>query len=435
MGKVKKIFPIPILILTVYLLTNLIVPTALRGDMIFLANAALWATVIASTIILANKYPTKMWRIDKTIIQPAAIIATFQLFLVIFVSFFMGFGKNTITWTPRALTILFPFLLMPFLGVELSRAYLARTIGHRKPTLTLFLISLFYTLIIISIPRYTSLTTPLAISEFLIKSFIPTLAISLLATYFAYLGNFSANLIYMAIPALFTWFSPILPNPPWAVQCIINVTAPTIGFLFLNQATISLPTRKTRRILKKQKSQLPYWTVIALIALIAVWSSTGLLGFTPTIIASGSMAPTLNQGDITIIVSAPTETIKIGDTIQYYTSDVPIIHRVIDKYETGGSLWFITKGDANTEPDDPINERQVIGKVVLTIPQLGWISIALKDFAVHTYTFLATTMSQVLANGWTWITTNCIYIASALVFTSYSYFLLTYKHHKKEEET
>jgi signal peptidase len=428
----KQVILIPILIVTVYLLTNLVVPLAFRGEMIFMASLALWALVIAPTILISKLYQTTMCQTDKPILQLASIIAAFQIFFAVFAGFFTGFGKNANVWTPLTLAIYFPYLLVPFLAVELSRAYLTQTVNRRKPTLTLLLISLFYTLTITTMPTYLGLSSPLSIAEFLIETFIPALAISLLATYFAFLGGFTANLTYMAIPAFFTWFSPILPNPPWAAQSMITVTAATIGFLILDQTVKPLPTKRIHRTLKKQKSQLPYWTAIALIGLVAVWSSTGLLGFTPTIIGSGSMTPTLNPGDITIIISTPPATIKIGDTIQYYTSDVPIIHRVIDKYEAGGSLWFITQGDANTEPDDPVNERQVIGKAVFTIPQLGWVSITLKDLAANTYTFLTTTLPQTLANAWTQITTNGVYITSALAFTAYSFLLLTYKNRKKE---
>ncbi|MGQ9743824.1 MAG: signal peptidase I, partial [Candidatus Bathycorpusculaceae bacterium] len=315
-----------------------------------------------------------------------------------------------------------------------------QTITKHKPTIALILISLFYTLLTPTIPNYLNLTSPLAIAEFLIRTFIPTLAISLLATYFAYLGALPANLAYMAIPALFTWFSPILPNIQWQTQSILTVTATTIGFIILDQTIKPLPKTQHERInirrttLKKGKSQLPYWTAIALIGLITVWSTTGLLGFTPTIIASESMTPTLNVGDIVIVLKTPTTAIKIGDIIQYQTTaEAPTIHRVIDKYETGGMLWFITQGDANNAPDNPINERQIMGKVILTIPKLGWISITLKEFAASTYTFI-TTLPNTLAEGATQILKNGVYITTALALTAYSYLLLTYKTTKKEEK-
>ena len=389
----KYVLVIPVLILTVYLLTNLYVPFAFKGEMIFIVDAVLWVTIIPVTLIITKLTQTRIWQTDKTLIQLATIIAVFQAFLSVFMAFFMGFGKNTNVWTPTALAIYFPYLLMPFLAMEISRALFTQTISRYKPTLMLMLISLFYALIIPTIPNYLNLTAPLAIAEFLIRTFIPSLAISLLATYFAYLGGLPANLLYMAVPAFFTWFSPILPNIQWQTQSILTVTATSIGFIILDNAIKPLPTKRIHRTLKKQKSQLPYWTAIALIGLIAVWSSTGLLGFTPTIIASGSMQPALNPGDITLIISAPVATIKIGDIIQYRTADAPTIHRVIDKYESSGSLWFITQGDANNAPDDPVNERNIIGKAVFTIPQLGWASIAIKTLITEAYTLLTTNLT------------------------------------------
>ncbi len=423
----KYTLPVPVLIITVYLLTTLVVPCIFKSETIFLVDVAIWTTVIAATLLFSKFQQVKMWRTDKTILQFATLIAALQMFFVVFASFFMGFGKNANIWTPSALAIYFPYLLVPFLAVELSRAYLTQTTGKHKPTLMLLLISLFYTLIATTMSRYASLTTPLAMSKFLIETFTPTLAISLLATYFAYLGRFTANLTYMAIPTFFTWFSPILPNPPWAAQSMITVIATTIGFIVLDKTVKPPSTKRIHRTLKKQKSQLPYWTGITLIGLVIVWSSTGLLGFTPTIIASGSMSPTLNTGDITIIISVPSHTIKIGDIIQYYTADMMVIHRVIDAYKAGGTRWFITKGDANTEPDDPVNQNQVIGKSVFTIPQLGWVSVAFKDLAANTFTFLTI--------AWTWITTNSVYTTSTLASTSYAYLLLTYKNHRKRGKT
>jgi len=393
----KDSLSISILIIVVYILTSLVVPITFIGDAIFLANAVLWATVIGATIFISKLRSSTMWQKDKTVLQLAAIIAVFQIFIAVFAGFFMGFGKNTNVWTPSTLTVYLPYLIMPFFAMELSRAYVTQATASRKPTVALLFIGLFYTLILTPIPTYMHLTAPLVIAEFLIKTFIPTLAISILATYFAYLGGFPASIIYMAVPAFFTWFSPILPNPSWQLQSMITVTAATVGFLVLDQTVKPLPTKHIHRTLKKQKSQLPYWTAIALIGLIAVWSSTGLLGFTPTIIASGSMQPSLNPGDITIIISVPPATIKIGDIIQYQTADAPTIHRAIDKYEAGGSLWFITQGDANNAPDNPVNERNVMGKAVLTIPQLGWVSIYVKTAFTEIISFLINNITTAFA--------------------------------------
>jgi signal peptidase len=145
----------------------------------------------------------------------------------------------------------------------------------------------------------------------------------------------------------------------------------------------------TGRLRRAKKSSSLSWMAIAIIAVILVWGSTGLLGFQPTIIASGSMKPTLDVGDIAITVQTRPETIKTGDIIQYWREgeQAPVIHRVIEVYKSGGTTYFITKGDANNAPDDPITPTRTVSKVILTIPKLGWISIHLKTFIANAWTF------------------------------------------------
>ncbi|MCS7124608.1 MAG: signal peptidase I [Candidatus Bathyarchaeota archaeon] len=436
----KPELTIPALILTVYLLTNLIVPYAFRGELIFIVDTLLWATVIPLTLLTAKNSQTNLLKTDKTLIQLATIIAIFQVSLSVFMAFFMGFGRNSLVWTPRAIAIYFPFLLAPFLATEISRAYLAQTASKHKPTTAILLTGLFYALLKATVPQYQGLTSPLAIAEFLIRTFIPTLATSLLATYFAYLGALPANLAYMAVPTFFTWFSPILPNLPWQTSSILTVIGATVGFLLLDAAVKPLPTAKHRRqtrlhLTRKGEKQATHWTVIALIAVIAVWSTTGLLGFTPTIIASGSMTPTLNVGDIAIVLSTPAKAIRVGDIIQYYraSGEPPIIHRVIDKYESGGTTWFITQGDANNAPDDPINENQVKGKVIFTIPKLGWVSITLKEAATAAYTFIAQTLPTALTQHAPAALINGLPITALLTLTAYTSLLLAYHKTTKKE--
>jgi len=430
----RPIVLIPTLILIVYLVTSLAVPFAFTGDIVFLAHAAVWATIIAAILFISKHETTNLWKIDRKALQLAITVAALQIFLLVFISFFLGFGLNPTTWTPTALAIYFPYLLVPLLARQLALAYLAKTATRQKQTLTLLSVSIMITLTATPLLSYAAMDTSVSIAEFLIRTFIPTLATNILAAYLAHLGGLPASLTYIAIPAFFSWFSPILPNPPWQSQAMIIVAATTIGFLFLD--TISQPLqRQIHRTLRKQKNQLFYWTIIALIGMLSVWSTTGLLGFTPTAIASTSMTPTYEVGDIAIIIDVPPQTIRTGDIIQYATTDAPIIHRVIDIEQSGGILWFTTKGDANPGEDpEPVNQRQIMGKAVLTIPKLGWASIAIKEFAATTYAFFTTTLPNAIANIGPIMITSGAYITSALAFTAYSYLLLTYRDYKKEEK-
>jgi len=86
---------------------------------------------------------------------------------------------------------------------------------------------------------------------------------------------------------------------------------------------------------------------------------------------SGSMEPTIPVGSIVLIKPANPETLKIGDIICFKLSQpTSITHRIINITNEG----FITKGDANEDPDMwTVKKENVIGKVISTIPYIGYI--------------------------------------------------------------
>lgn len=90
-----------------------------------------------------------------------------------------------------------------------------------------------------------------------------------------------------------------------------------------------------------------------------------------------SMYPTLEQGDMVVVLSVPYSSIKVGDIIVY---DPPcsatgnsVIHRVVAINSSG----FTTKGDNNYATDQaagiaisPITPACLEGKVVFVVPYL-----------------------------------------------------------------
>ena len=427
-------------ILSVYGFLSLYRP---GGLMAYALPITCWSLVALITLRIHGHEKIRSW-FNKSTTLLAAITAALQIVTLIFVSFFTGFGKSPYAFTPAAIIINIAYFSSALIALELSRAYLIKSFPKRKIFVGIALTALFYTLITLSPARLATLSTPVDTIKFLGSTLLPTLAQSLLATYLALIGGPIASTAYLGTLQAFEWLSPILPNPSWTTKALIDTLIPAIGFLAINETVkpftlmrlgIISRTEALGKKLKPKRSFPLGWTAIAVIAVILLWSSTGLLGFQPNVIASGSMTPTLNVGDIAITIQTPPETINIGDVIQYRTPNGPIIHRVIEKYESYGSVWFVTKGDANNAPDDPIDSRQVIGKVILTIPQIGWVSITIKEAAATTYNFLATTLPQTLTNAFTWTTTNAIYITSALALTAYAYLLLAYKNRKKEKKT
>ena len=91
-----------------------------------------------------------------------------------------------------------------------------------------------------------------------------------------------------------------------------------------------------------------------------------IFGYTFFEVATGSMADTIEIGDVVIVEL--TKDVRKNDIIVYKEEENFITHRLIDINENGE---FITKGDANNTEDKPVNETQVLGKVTYIIPKLG----------------------------------------------------------------
>ena len=86
-----------------------------------------------------------------------------------------------------------------------------------------------------------------------------------------------------------------------------------------------------------------------------------LFGYSFFEVKTGSMEPTIKKNDIVIVKLK--QKIKENDVITYKKNEYFVTHRVIKKEENK----IITKGDKNNKNDQPIENKDVIGKVVYTI--------------------------------------------------------------------
>ena len=90
-----------------------------------------------------------------------------------------------------------------------------------------------------------------------------------------------------------------------------------------------------------------------------------LCGYTFFEVATGSMENTINIGDVVIVNL--TKDVNENDIIEYKDDKNFIKHRLIKKQADK----LITRGDANNSEDKPINEDQILGKVIYIVPKMG----------------------------------------------------------------
>lgn len=90
-----------------------------------------------------------------------------------------------------------------------------------------------------------------------------------------------------------------------------------------------------------------------------------IFGYSFFEVATGSMSPTIEVGDV--VITKITKDVNKNDVIVYKDGESIITHRLIEKNEEE----IITRGDANNSEDKPIKENMIIGQVIKIIPQLG----------------------------------------------------------------
>ena len=117
--------------------------------------------------------------------------------------------------------------------------------------------------------------------------------------------------------------------------------------------------------------------LIVLFALAALLIGPNLLGMKSLAVLSGSMEPKIPVGSIVYIDDAEPSTLQTGDVITYNLGGTMVTHRVVDVDVEKQSI--ITKGDANEVEDGaPVAFSQVVGKMKMHVPYLGYISIYIR---------------------------------------------------------
>lgn len=130
-----------------------------------------------------------------------------------------------------------------------------------------------------------------------------------------------------------------------------------------------------RHLNKKKFAETIVFAALVVITIIV------LVFYRPTVLAgdtlyepvyTGSMVPAIGVGSVVAIKPVNPDNLEVGDVICYrFSETTSVTHRIIEVNDEG----FITKGDANEDPDQlAVRKEDVIGKVVFTLPLIGYLS-------------------------------------------------------------
>lgn len=216
------------------------------------------------------------------------------------------------------------------------------------------------------------------IFEYIASVIVPEIAKGCVCSYLAISGGTLLVYAYSIPVALFQVLSPVFPNLDWFLKSIFDILISLILFLYNNYEHTIKTTRMTRREKKKINpvKQIPgILLILFVVAFIA-----GFLPVKPVAVMSYSMVPTFSRGAVVISTKISQKDLcklKVGDILHYKSENGEVIHRIVEiQKDKDGKLLFKTKGDNNNAPDaNLVEEEQVIGKVSIYIPYIGYPSV------------------------------------------------------------
>lgn len=372
------------LLVAIYLVINLLLPIVPINALVktFLFQPALWGLLILTMRLLPGYRTIARQSLHRSFLQIALGIGFLQVSLYVIGGLLSGFGKNPASITPFGITENLFFVGLMLVGMEMSRAWLVTRLGKRHSFLALALVALVYTFISIPLSQIISFKMQIQSANLVISSWFPLLAENLIASLLVMLAGARVSLAYRGLLAAFWWFCPILPNLNWSLKGLIGTGVPILGMIAVS-SFYSAHAKRGKSQRRVKKASFPTgWIVTALVCVVIVWFTVGVFPFQPSVVPTGSMIPVVYPGDVVIVAKTQGSNVRLDDIIEYRNTkeNINIVHRVIKIQEKESQRFFITKGDNNNAPDiAPVPEQNVIGKVILIIPKVGWISIMIKN--------------------------------------------------------
>lgn len=206
----------------------------------------------------------------------------------------------------------------------------------------------------------------------LLEQGLPALVQSTLLTALLAVGGVLPAAEYRLL-ALLPRLLPRVPAANRFAQVFLSLLLPLLFLIALSEDWSTSTEQQTAPA--KGRSALA-WAATAVPCLVLIAFFAGWLPAYPTAIATGSMEPEIQIGDMVVMARWGLGDIQPGDVIAVERQGRTIVHRVVEVRQEAGETRYITQGDANNAPDDePAAQSQVEGRMIGLVPAVGRISL------------------------------------------------------------
>lgn len=375
----RRAFLLILLLLLDFLIENF-APIAIRSSLFYTyaGKPAIWLAIIFIVFRFPKVHPVGKLRLNSMLQWTCILLSGAAILIMMLAGIVTGFGKSPYNHSLGGVLTNIILVFAPLIGRELIRNYLINNPLVKKKLLLIILITLLMTVCNLSVDMAKGIKTNLDVVKYISEIVLPEISNNILATYLVFLGGPMLSILYLGIQEGFYWFFPILPNLNWLLKGMICTLTPIFSLVL-----IQFIYKKQVKIVKddEEKSENPVgWILTSIVSIGIIWFAVGVFPVRPMVIATGSMEPIIYAGDMVLVKRIPNEELKVGDIIQYKSDNIFIFHRIIEAVADKEELKYRTKGDNNSISDHELVALENIkGKVVYTIPKVGWPVLFLKE--------------------------------------------------------
>lgn len=380
----RKIFMVVVMLISIYLIENSSIKAYVEGYIVnYVLMPILWLSITFLIWQIPHNKPMGKLRLRSFVYQWATSLAIVYISVSIFSGVIVGLGKSPYSHSLTGILTNILFIGTSLVGREFIRSYLVNSLTKKENYIVFIIIAVLMTLTSISFKKFVEVTDLSSLVKLFAEFVGPGFAENLFAVYLVYLGGPLASIIYLGITQGFHWLSPILPDLKWITTALIGILCPMF-FLMLLQSSYNSANRSTRK--RDQTKENPTsWIITSIISIGVIWFAVGVFPIYPSVIATGSMEPIIEPGDIILVKKIVDmegiNALNEGEVIQFKRDSILISHRIVEVVNDDiEGLQFRTKGDNNSAVDTKLVKPQdVKGTIEYTVPKIGWLTLLIKS--------------------------------------------------------
>ena len=373
----------------------------------FLPNyAALINLGVIVTITVAGYF---IYKFEKNELEGIKKRILYEMFIAIFVYFSLiyllgivtGFYQNPYS---MRLAKLFTNSIVPLITVVCLELFRYMYMSKNKTNKGYMVFGTFViTVFDIIISFYLFDLTLFNFFTFITVTVLPIIFKNVVLTYITTKGGYQSCLVYVVPLGIFKYLVPVLPALGDYLNCIINITLPSLIYLYASRlVTDDLLNKEVRRLAavndpklkelilnKKLKKKVNLFKVFAIdIPLMIIFGIfvtliSGIYMYHLIGVDTSAVTPTISRGDAIIIYKNLKNTdYKVNDIVVYKADDKLIVDRIakISANEDGSNSLYVKSEIEEDEIKYKEISKSIIGRYNnFRVPKVAYPTIWFKD--------------------------------------------------------